>query len=191
VGKKKDAVKPKRKYTKKQPKPAPAPALPEGVVATMRDVAKVFGKSERQIIRWKDDGMPVRDDGNYCVADIQTWRAQQELEKRSTVDKQTSRELDLAELELRKEKLRSVQLINDERLGRLVAREEVERQNIRKVATLKDKLLGVPTIMAPQLVGLDVLTIEEVLRLKMEDLIDEFASDRQIADTKGKKRRRK
>jgi hypothetical protein len=69
----------------------------------------------------------------------------------------------LAELEYKK------------KLGELLSREEVERVEIRKILVVKNSLLGIPKIMAPQLVGLDAKDIYQRLRERVEQIIDDFA----------------
>ena len=58
----------------------------DGVTYERADVAKRFKRSDRTILNWIKDGMPMRPDGGFCIADIQQWMDEKKQAKKNPTE---------------------------------------------------------------------------------------------------------
>ena len=82
--------------------------------------------------------MPVRADKLYCVSDIQSWkisREQKHKKKKSNDDDKDG--LDFWDIVFRRNKAKLAEIELKQKLGELVPRQDVERDNVRKITELK------------------------------------------------------
>lgn len=144
--------------------------LPAGVVESQKDVAKTFGVSVRTIRNWVKSGMPARKEGGYDLSEVYRWKLEKEGESGEQGNQKHHWEIHyrqykalLAEIEYRKA------------LGELVTREEVEEGRVQRILTVKKALLGLPARLAPQVVNLDIKKAEEIIRIRIEEIINDFS----------------
>jgi len=156
--------------------------MPSGIVKTQEGLAKKLGVSLRTIGYWAKDGLPRTKQGFYDLKMVQDWRFSND--KRNKTKGFKKKDVDW-ESEYRKYKAKLAEMEWKEKKGQLVPVRDVERDNVRKIVVIKQKFLALPGIIAPQLVGLRVRKIEEVLRIRIEEIIDDFAQGR--AGLKNKK----
>jgi phage terminase Nu1 subunit (DNA packaging protein) len=154
---------------------SPAPAQEPSIVATAEEVARAFGKSYRQVMNWKKDEMPVLPDGRYDLDAIRAWR--ESRAGRGGRERRTDRE----ESEYWQGQFRKLkcQLLEQElRLasGELLDRGVEEANTMEVVRNFRDELLSIPPSIAPQLVGLDALTIKAVLDARLRDSLSNLAA---------------
>jgi len=143
------------------------PEGPPAVVDTHEKVAKAFGVSDRTIRHWVKDGMPVCSNGKFDLLEIRTWRYLRN--KRNEGKKTSSRES--WETRFRKHKALSAQIDYEERIGRLILREVVEKELVVLSMTVKMALLSLPKELAPQLEGLNVRQINDLLSRRIKEVI--------------------
>lgn len=142
--------------------------LPAGVVEAQEDVARTFGVTDRTIRNWIQQGMPVREGGGYDLAEIYRWKLEKDGEgegnqKHHWETHYRQYKALLAEIDYRKA------------LGELVTKDEVEQGRVQRVMTIKKALLGLPARLAPQVVNLEVKKAEEIIRLRIEEIISDFS----------------
>lgn len=133
------------------------------VLNTRAECARHFGVTDRTVSTWQQDpqfpgeaGTPGKRDGNFPVKKIEAW-----LGNRKTV----TGELDSINAQLKRERLRSLKLDNDEREGELVDLESVRRYVVR-INHLARRELDTIEAEIPQLLpsDLDSVTVKEIRR---------------------------
>ena len=144
--------------------------LPAGVVESQKDVAKTFGVSVRTIRNWVKNGMPARKDGGYDLSEIYRWKLEKDGE---TGDE--GKQKHHWEIHYRQYKALLAEIDYRKALGELVTREEVEEGRIQRILTVKKALLGLPARLAPQVVNLDIKKAEEIIKIRIEEIINDFA----------------
>jgi hypothetical protein len=77
--------------------------------------------------------------------------------------------------ELHKIKVKTANMEHDEAMGLLVKKSDVEQNNLLKIAAVKGGLLGLPSALSAQLVGLQAPEIESKIESEVMRLLDEFA----------------
>lgn len=133
-------------------------------------ICEALGVDRSTLKRWVSQGLPWESHRDrkkwFCEDEVRAW-----LESKGLSGKvgrpQTPEGKDMAGAKLRKE-LALASLREFEvglRKGELVKRVDVDRENVRKVAALRDSLLALPGALAPTLEGLD----EAEIRLKLEN----------------------
>lgn len=145
--------------------------LPAGVVESQDDVARTFGVTGRTIRNWIQQGMPVREnEGGYDLAEIYRWKVEKDGEDGDGGNQKHHWEIHyrqykalLAEIEYRKA------------LGELITKEEVDQGRVQRILTIKKALLGLPDRLAPQVVNLDVKSAKQVIKIRIEEIINDFA----------------
>jgi phage terminase Nu1 subunit (DNA packaging protein) len=149
--------------------------LPEGVVATQEEVARVFGVSTRTVQYWTRDGMPVRPEGTYNLLEIENWR---EFTKGGAKkDEKNVWQSKLSEIRYKKELLSY-----RKELGELVSSEDVERGMVTRIMIVKRSLLGLPMKLAPILSMKEPREVEVILYDALGVIIDEFAGTRRTSE---------
>jgi len=146
-----------------------------GIIKTQEELAKIFGISPRTVRYWEKEGLPKTRQGYFNISDVQEWRNNHDKRR---VKKQ--KEEDKDEAKYRKFKALLAELEYKRKTKQLVPVAEVEKNNIDKILTIKTRLLALPNAVAPQVVGLEAKEISEILRKRIEEIIDEFASGKPI-----------
>lgn len=160
------------------------------IMATQKQIAKLFSVDTRTIRNWIDAGMPAGKRGKYDVAKIVAWKIMRDqpaspdawMEK---INEGRARlvnfRADIVEANARTVK------------GQLIAREDVERGLVQVSIAIKMALLALPRSIAPRLVGLEPREIEAVLRERVEEIINLFAKELIFEEPgkRGKKNNRK
>lgn len=157
-------------------------ALPAGYVAGQDELSEIFGVNPRTIRRWAKQGMPKASEGCYSIAAIQEWRFRND--KRKKTEKTKDGEW---ELRFRQYKALLAEIEWKEKTGQLIPIGDVERDSVQKIIAIKTKFLSLPRTIAPQLVGLEVQKIESILRIRIEEIINDFASGKVIYNKKNPK----
>lgn len=147
-------------------------SLPAGVVRTEREVAAFFAVSTRTVQNWKRDGMPMLPGETYNLEQVAAWREENIQSKKG---KRAEDGTDWQQEMLKIKTLRA-QLDYDRERGLLVSIEDVNRQRVEKIQTVKKALLALPSRLAPQIVGLPVLESEAVIKARIEEIIRDFAA---------------
>lgn len=143
--------------------------LPAGVVESQEDVARTFGVTDRTIRNWIQQGMPVREDGGYDLAEIYRWKSEKDG------DGDQGNQKHHWETHYRQYKALLAEIDYRKALGELVTKEEVEQGRVQRIMTIKKALLGLPARLAPQVVNLEIKKAEEVIRIRIEEIINDFA----------------
>lgn len=149
--------------------------LPNGsptIVNTQEAVAKIFGVTVRTIQYWIREGMPVTNEDTYDLIDIRAWRftrmkknkKNQGNEKKDWEQIYREMKARLAELELKKA------------LKEYVPIEDIQRELFIYCTIIKQRMLSLPTQIAPQLIGLDVKQIYALLSERIREIIGGFVS---------------
>ena len=165
-----------------------------GKQVTARELSKIFGKTERTIFRWKDEGIPFAD-GKYDTAACIEWWGEREIVRRlsETADGKT---LDLNAERARhsKEQADKLEMENTVRRGLLMGRDELRAELGRIFTNFKVKLLAIPTKLAPLVFSMkSIPEIMEALKAAIYECLDELAAELRIegdtAPTKPKRKR--
>ena len=143
--------------------------LPDGFLETVAQVSKTFGVSERTVYNWLKNGMPVTESGHYDIASIYAWKIQREGSGDDSGQKQKW------ETHFRQYRALTAEIEYRKKLGELVTREEVEEGRVLRILTIKKALLGLPDRLAPQVVNLDIKKAKEIIRIRIEEIINDFA----------------
>jgi len=147
--------------------------LPDTIVETAEEVAKVMEVTYRTVQRWKREGMPVTKEGFYDLEEIKAWHL-------STLAKgKRAKGKDFWDEKISKFKAGLLELELLETSGLLLPKEEVERDRINRIMTVKRTFLALPTRMAPILAMKEPREIEALLQEAVGEIIDEFAGAKQ------------
>ncbi len=138
----------------------------DGVVFTQRDLAKVFQINLLTVNRWMKEGMPLEPDGAFNTFNIQKWRYERE-NKRKDNDEFGNK--------LKEVKYRLANLKLEQELGLVIPLEKVKTDLRNEIIIIKQKFLALPKQIAPQMVGLDVHDIEELMTKRLREIISGFA----------------
>ena len=154
------------------------------IIDTQQKLAAVLDVSVRTIQNWVKAGLTRNKQGHFDLKMVHDWRFNNV--KSNTNDDGSKKEKDY-ESEYRKFKARLVEIDWKERTRQLVNVKDVEKDSVLKIIAVKQKFLSLPRMIAPQLLGLTVQKIEEVIRLRVEEIIDDFAEGRTAIIIKKKK----
>jgi phage terminase Nu1 subunit (DNA packaging protein) len=153
---------------------AAAEAPVGGVVNTYREVGDHFGRGERAVQNWKADGMPVRPGGGYDLAEIAAWLREKHPKALGGGSQREKREY--FEARYRELKCELLELQVKIERGDLLDRGVEEANTMEIVRNFRDELLSIAPSVAPQLVGLDALTIKSVLDARLRDSLGNLAT---------------
>ena len=163
------------------------------IVNTKKEVANSFDISIRTVSNWIQDGMPVRKDGHYDLLEIKNWKLMREqrntLKRREKKKKnrsenegtngQSEKDLDAKNVDWtwKKEEYdaRLKKLKYEEQEGKLISREDAVNALKESIRTIKKQFLSLPKQIAPQLVGLEIGDIDQVLTERIKEIIEGFA----------------
>jgi phage terminase Nu1 subunit (DNA packaging protein) len=161
--------------------------MSESIVKGIPQVAAHFAKSERQVRRWRRQGMPCLSGGRFDLLQVQAWLdsrqgmpgptpggghqadpRQPELREQRGKDFQDERlkkaKADLAEMEVR------------QRRGELVERGEVEQLFVARIMAVKQALLTLSRGLPPQLIHCrEEREMEVIIARTARELLETFS----------------
>lgn len=148
-----------------------------GKLVTARELSKIFGKTERTIFRWKDEGIPFAD-GKYDTAACIDWYVEREIARRlsETADGEV---LDLNAERARhsKEQADKLEMENATRRGLLMDANAVAALWAKIAVSAKTLLLAIPSKAAPLLVGKKIAEIKDILETHVHECAIAIAGD--------------
>ncbi len=150
------------------------------VLETKKDVAKAMGKSVRTIGYWIEDDMPVMEDGRYDLADIKAWQFVKESERKPSGKKSKGGDMNVQELKKLTAEARLKEIQVEEKEGKIIERIVAEEALSELIATAKRQFLSLPKQISPQLIGLDVHEIDDIITDRIKEIIRGFSEGRFI-----------
>lgn len=144
--------------------------LPLGVLETQEQVAKAFKVTHRTVQRWVREGMPKTSEGFYDIIEVQAWRL-----LRNNNGNVTDTDKEKWDTKFRQMRALLAEMEYKKRLGELITREEVEEGRVRRILIVKEALLALPRRLAPQVIGLEIRRVEEIIRIRIHEIINDFA----------------
>ena len=138
------------------------------IAKTQEEVAKALKVSTRTVHFWVHDGMPKNSDGTYDIIKIQAWRTAKNNKGNPDENK------DKWDIQYRQYKALNEELEYQKNKGELLDRKEVWEFCSKQVQEAKRKFLVLGTIVAPQLVGLGVREIQELIDAKVKEIIRSY-----------------
>lgn len=152
--------------------------LPDTIVKTAEEVAKVMEVTYRTVQRWKREGMPVAKEGFYDLEEIKAWH----LSRTETGKRAKGKDFWDEKISKFKAGLLELELLQTS--GMLLPKEEVERDRINRIMAVKRTFLALPTRMVPILAMKEPREIEALLSEAIGEIIDEFAGAKQDEQNK-------
>lgn len=128
---------------------------PHVLYATSRgQLGWLFGVTEHAVKAWLAKGMPAKTERGYDVRDIIAWRFGQseDVEERASA----RRRLEVAKADL-------AELDRDSRRGQLVNRNDVKKQNIKRMRAFVTMLDSVGSEMAGKIAGKRMAEVKKLL----------------------------
>ena len=114
----------------------------EVVVSTLTAVQRFFDKSETTVHAWKNQGMPVREDGRYSLKDIYDWyRSSGKMARVEGAELPADAALQKQKLEI---DIASRRLKYNRELGALVDREAAKAAVTQLFHKVRTRLLAAP-----------------------------------------------
>lgn len=139
----------------------------DGTVTTQDELAELLGVSRRTVIRWKNEGMPVEDDGKYDPVRILEWR-EGVLGEVDDDDQDVSPKI-FWDVEFRKFRAQLAELDLKKAQGEVISVGLVETLLVDRATELKKSLLArakrLSTILARR-------SADEVYQVLEDDVLD-------------------
>lgn len=167
------------------------------IVNTKKEVAVSFDVSVRTITNWMQDGMPVRKNGRYDLLEVKNWKIMRDENNRiklkkkrrqnkevdqsteSTPDdgkeKKFKETYDEADTRWKIAQANKVELENKIKEGAYIPRDDAVKVIKESIMLIKRQFLSLPKQVAPQLAGLEVVDIEQILTGRIKEIISGFA----------------
>lgn len=144
--------------------------------ANAMDLARLLGVSARTIKAWKrEEGNPGADgSGRYNIREWQEWAAKNKGTESKEVGPISKQEW---EIERIKRQVKAQDIDLEERLGKLIPREQVTAQIHAAVFAFRTELESLPGKLAPQLPGLQIAEIELRLRTSIQEALMKLHRD--------------
>lgn len=140
------------------------------IIKTQKEAAAYVGRDTRTIRRWVANGMPITAEGHYIKTMLDMFKVS---EGDQSEDRQRHQKAD-ADLKETKAKLAEMEL--ELRTGEWLGREQVERDSVRKITTVKRALLGLGRKISPQLAALrQPRKIQKIIDDTVREIIENFA----------------
>ncbi len=140
----------------------------EGCVNSIENLAKIFKVDRRTAYRWNEEGMPWQKDGWWNIVEVQKWRESRNKKKEQEPEGQF--EAKIAEV-----RYNLLKLNYEERIGDVISLAKVKEDIGSEILIIKQQFLSLPRQIAPQLFGLEIIEIEELLEKKLKEIISGFA----------------
>ena len=156
----------------------------DGNAPTVAALARIMGKSERTIYKWKKQGMPVELDGSYDVDRILAWRGDRPGVKKDPQksDQETAgdtpdeiSEKTLWDIRFRKFRAKLHELEYLHRKGEYFSKEQLIPAWVGRVNIVRSGLLNFSDRLSPMLVGKSQADIFQILRSEVNRLLADFA----------------
>lgn len=157
------------------------------------DVMERFGVTQPTVSNWTRGGCPHSRDGEgrrapllFDLDEVSRWvkKERRTVVKASQSDDSGTSELDLLEVQHARAKYRKdlaaaerSELELDKARGKLVDTEEVKQGQLDRIARARAVLLGIPSSLAPDLVGEDLVEIERTLTDAIYGALTELSKD--------------
>lgn len=149
-------------------------------LVTRRQLAQVFGKDNRTIARWLEDGMPCATPGRggqssmFSIPACVQWYIARELQIRGAEEADAvSPSVSLSRLNAKRTE--ELELKLQVRRGQLVEAEAVAHEFADLAVAVKSRIRAVPDAVADQLVGLSPAEVKRLLLAKLDDALRELA----------------
>ncbi len=149
------------------------PSAPS-IVDSQEKVAKVFGVSVRTVANWIKEGMPKAENGTYDLIEIRAWHALRK--QRKSAKSGGKNELEMWEMKYRKFKAKLAEVAYKKEIGLLYEKDIVEKNLVMIFTTVRYKFLNIPQQVSPQLEGLNVRQIAEILSSRIKDICKELST---------------
>jgi terminase small subunit / prophage DNA-packing protein len=152
----------------------------KGKVVNKRELAQFFGLSPQAIDGWLTRGCPVLKKGGplkgyqFDTAAVAEWRADQRVAEAISDRKSDTRDDDEKRIAAAEASLKELKLFRE--AGQLVTVEDAEQVWTKQVAAVRQKLLGIPTKLAPLVLVAE--TVEEarsILEADINEALNELA----------------
>lgn len=143
----------------------------DGIISTVEELGKHFGKSDRTIRRWIAAGMPVLSDGRFDLPQVAAWRKRKKGVSESRGDEKvfsqlgnnaeasgehspgtTEEDKDYWDKQSKKMQALHRQMMLRKAQGELIERKSVEDMFIARILEVKSLLLGFERLLPPELV---------------------------------------
>jgi len=151
----------------------PAALAAEEIIESQKKAAKYVGRSERTIRRWVKEGMPtakVNGKTAYVKSMLDYFKASEG--KQVTEDRKREQ---TAQADLKQIKAKLLEMDLKIREGKLIEREEIEKQWVQRIQIVKRGFLGMGRKLAPQLAKLkDPRKVQEIIDKEARQIILKF-----------------
>jgi len=157
-----------------------------GICRTQLELAEVFQVGTRSIQKWTKAGCPRRADGSYEIIAVHTWHAARAAKAAGQPidgDLLEGKDGDWWTARLRQLKAKQEEIHLDVLRGKLLPAAQVERDRLQRIVVVKTRLLALPSQIAPSLVGMEPLQIQNLLDTRLREIIAEFAAEPQEEQT--------
>lgn len=144
-----------------------------GKIVSKAELAKILGKDEKTIFRWLKEGMPVEKQGaRGTPSKFDTQKVIEWLISRSN----NGKEMDAAKLRLTEAQARKAELEADVLEGTLIPQEKVKATWTKMIASMRSRILALPSRLAPQLVAQrEYKKVEKLLKETIYEALQEIA----------------
>jgi phage terminase Nu1 subunit (DNA packaging protein) len=148
---------------------------------TTADILETFDIKRNTLQQWIKKGLPYtkakgKEQNKFDEGEVASWLK----EKRMTAT--VGRPIGPMSEQLAAAKLRHLLAIaeihemkRDQQKGTLVEKSEAERSNVTKFTVIRNKLLGMPSAVAPSITGLDAPDIERELEDRIREILTELS----------------
>jgi phage terminase Nu1 subunit (DNA packaging protein) len=148
---------------------------------TTDDIAELFDVDESTIKRWVAQGLPCDKGGRgqhrrFDEGEVAAWLKSKNLTgKPGRPQTEGGRELLAAKVRKENALATRYEIEVAERRGELLNRSEVERQNVQKVAALRNGLLSLSATLAPSLEGRSAEDIQGEIERAIVRILEHYA----------------
>lgn len=149
-------------------------------IFSTNDVCELFDISRDTLAVWAKKGAPKEGRGSWDIRKLIKWRYGDQSD--SAEARKNKADANFREIKARKEQI-ALDLLE----GKLIEREEVDRQWITVGTILKNNLLMWSKSLTPHLAHQDVRSVEASLSQAVYDLLEQLSSTSKFSPKKAKK----
>jgi len=156
-----------------------------GICRTQLELAEVFQVGTRSIQKWTRAGCPRRADGSYDIIAVHTWHAARAAKAAGQPidgDLLEGKDGDWWAARYRQLKAKQEEITLDVIRGKYVSAAEVERGRIQRILVVKSRFLSLPHELAGALYGLEPHKIQDLLDMRIREIIAELAREPEPVD---------
>lgn len=147
-------------------------AVQAGIIKDQKKAAKYADVKDRTIRRWVKEGMPLTAEGHYIKHFLDVWK--QNSGKAPTEEKNRQQK---AEAEYKELKTKLLQIEFDIKAGKLIPLENIQKDRLAKIQTVKRALLGLGRKLAKNITGkIEPREIQAIIDEEIKGIIEGFAS---------------